>query len=487
MITRRAVLLASMGSAAAAALRRDHARAAVAASPAAVPQLALGRPQQWTTTTDLSQTMKPYSPPAFAAVAAAPAGAITVDTSVTGQPFDGVGASLTDSSASLLWAMNPADRLALLTEMFGTNGWSTVRICFGSSDFSSVAPYTYRDTPDPSISRVYIDRDRAYIIPVLKLIRQVNPAVKIIAAAWTAPAWMKSGMSDPARWFAGGTLQPQYAVAYARYLYKALLAYRDEGIPIYAVTPQNEPGHSTYYPSMLMSDASMQTVVSTLGQLLADGPLSTRLWALDANWGDAGILDRLLASDAARWLDGISWHGYAGSPTSESRYQSRGLEQHNTEYRTFVSEVGTVAMQKIASDWTITSMRNGARSVTMWNMALRRDGTPTLQSKGRQGVVSIDGTTRADVTRNVEYWLLSHLGRSVRLGAVRVGSTTYGQGRASRTLQSVAYRNPDGSIALAVFNNSTGKQAFTVVDSARGQGFPATLVPGAFATFIWTR
>ena len=493
-ITRRAVLLGSAGTAVAAvippgqawATTGEPARTAQQAAQQAIPQATLARPQQWTTTTDLVQTMKPYTPPAFAAtVGAAPAGSITVDATVTGQAFDGVGASLTDSSASLLWAMDPTDRLALLTEMYGTNGWATVRICFGSSDFSSVAPYTYRDTVDPALSRVYIDRDRAYILPVLKLIRQINPAVKVIAAAWTAPAWMKSGMTDPARPFAGGTLQPQYAVTWARYLYKSLIAYRDEGIPVYAVSPQNEPGHSTYYPSMLMSDATMATVVSTLGQLLADGPLTTRLWALDANWADAKIVDTLLASDAARWIDGISWHGYSGSPTLEGRYQGRGLEQHNTEFRTFRSEIGTTAMQKLASDWTVTSMRNGARSVTMWNLALRSDGTPTLQSKGRQGVVSIDGTTRADVTRTTGFWVLSHLGRAVRLGAVRVGSTTYGEGRASRTLQSVAFRNPDGSIALVVFNNSTEKEAFTVVDAGRGQGFPATLVPGAFATFTW--
>lgn len=487
--SRRAVLWGSAGTAIAAALPhgtvRTGAREQVEATQQATQQAAPARPQQYTTTTDLSQTMKPYSPPAFTPMAAAPAGSITVDATVTGQAFDGVGASLTDSSASLLWAMDPTDRLALLTEMYGTNGFSTVRICFGSSDFSSVEPYTYRDTEDPALSRVYIDRDRAYILPVLKLIRQVNPAVKIIAAAWTAPAWMKSGMSDPARPYAGGTLQPRYAVTYARYVHLSLLAYRDAGIPVHAVSPQNEPGHSTSYPSMLMSDSTMATVVSTLGKLLADGPLTTRLWALDANWGDAGILDRLLASDASRWIDGISWHGYGGQPTTEGRYVTRGLEQHNTEFRTFVSEASQTAMQKLASDWTITSMRNGARSVTMWNVALRRDGTPTLQSKGRQGVVSIDGTTSADVTRTTGFWLLSHFGRAVRLGAVRVRSTTCGQGRASRTLQSVAFRNPDGSIALAVFNNSTDRKAFTVLDAGRGQGFPATLVPGAFATFTW--
>ncbi len=441
--------------------------------------------QQWTTTTDLSQRMKPYTPPPFARGSEIPAGAITVDTTVLGQPFDGVGAAITDSAASLLWAMDPTDRLALLTEMFGSNGWSTVRICLGSSDFSSVEPYTYRDTFDPAMSRVFIDRDRAYIIPVLRLIRQINPGVKIIAAAWTAPAWMKEDIPNPAVAYAGGRLQARYAQAYATYLYKALVAYQAEGIPVYAVTPQNEPGQVTSYPSMLTTDPVMATVVSTLGRLLADGPLTTRLWALDWNWSDTHALDALLASPAAQYVEGIAWHAYGGSPTVGARYQR--FAQHNTEYRTLAREVGQVAMQKIGSDWTISSMRSGARSVTMWNAALRSDGTPTIQSTGRKGVVSIDGPRLSDVTRNVEFYLMSHFGRAVRLGARRVDSTTYGTGRASRTLQSVAYLNPDGSAALAVFNNSTASKRFAVVDRGRQQGFPAVLAPGAFATFTWTR
>lgn len=89
-------------------------------------------------------------------------------------------------------------------------------------------------------------------------------------------------------------------------------------------------------------------------------------------------------------------------------------------------------------------------------------------------MVTVDGTT---VTRNAEYYALGHMSKFVLPGAVRIGSENTGD------LHNVAFRNPDGSIALVVKNIGAGTQTFGVSHSGMTVGY--TLAPNALATLTW--
>ena len=52
------------------------------------------------------------------------------------------------------------------------------------------------------------------------------------------------GSGTPYDSWTGGRLNPAYHEIYAQYFVKFIETFRDAGIPIYAVTPQNEPLHS---------------------------------------------------------------------------------------------------------------------------------------------------------------------------------------------------------------------------------------------------
>jgi hypothetical protein len=101
---------------------------------------------------------------------------LTVNDSISYQQIDGFGASLTDSSAYLLYySLTAQQRLDVLTELFDSDsgiGLNYLRQPMGTSDMRRRADYTYDDIPpsmpnDYALSFFTIASDQTYIIPVL--------------------------------------------------------------------------------------------------------------------------------------------------------------------------------------------------------------------------------------------------------------------------------------------------------------------------------
>ena len=97
-------------------------------------------------------------------------------------------------------------------------------------------PYIYIDDNDETLESFSIDQDHAYMLPILKQALSINPKLKFLATAWTAPSFMK----DKNRLF-GGDFLSTYTDLYATYLSMILIAYKDEGIEFDFMTTQNEP------------------------------------------------------------------------------------------------------------------------------------------------------------------------------------------------------------------------------------------------------
>jgi len=179
---------------------------------------------------------------------------ITVDGKQRFQTIDGFGFAVTGGSAQLLMQMGSHQRSALLHQLFSTEGngigVSYIRVSIGSSDMNAHV-YSYDDMPagetDPDLKNFSLAPDRVHVIPVLKEILAIDPTIKILGSPWSAPAWMKT--NDDVR---GGFLKPEDYGAYAKYFVKYIQGMKAEGIPIDAVTVQNEPLNPKNTPSMVM-------------------------------------------------------------------------------------------------------------------------------------------------------------------------------------------------------------------------------------------
>src|SRR3954447_8597336 len=210
-------------------------------------------PRAWMTTGDQKNLLTEQPAQALGApVDGAPT--VTVDPSQTFQRIEGVGASITDSSAHLLAESRHRD--AIMTDLFDPSrglGLSYLRQPIGASDFVAGPHYTYDDVPagetDYWMGRFSIAHDRAAILPLLREARALNPRVKVLGTPWSPPAWMKTNGS-----LIGGRFLPDQRVydAYARYFVRFVRDYRREGVPVDALTLQNEPQNRnpSGYPGM---------------------------------------------------------------------------------------------------------------------------------------------------------------------------------------------------------------------------------------------
>ncbi|MEJ1928817.1 glycoside hydrolase family 30 beta sandwich domain-containing protein [Nostoc sp. NIES-2111] len=416
---------------------------------------------------------------------------LEVDETQRFQAIEGLGAAVTGSSAYLIrQKMNATQRAALLQDLFGTPtptkgiGLTYSRMTIGASDFS-LNTYSYDDMPpgqaDTAMVHFSLGMDSVDVVPVLQQIYQLNPGLKLMGTPWSPPGWMKTSGS-----MIGGTLKPEYERALAKYFIRYIRAFQAKGIPVEAVSVQNEPlFQPTNYPGMIMQpDQQARFIGRYLGPSIAAAGLQTKIFGYDHNWDRPDYPLSLLGDAAARpYIAGTAFHGYGGSPDAMSSvrgaYPDKGIyftEQSGGDFAPFYGDFAK-NLKAMAQTYIIGNFRNWARSVLFWNLALDESYGPhnggCTNCTGLVTINTADGTYRP----NVEYFVMGHVSKFVRPGAVRIQSTS------TAYLPSVAFQNPDGTKVLVVLNTSDALTSFEVKSGDRYYLY--SLAGGSLATLTW--
>ncbi|MBZ5527568.1 MAG: glycosyl hydrolase [Acidobacteriia bacterium] len=331
-------------------------------------------------------------------------------------------------------------------------GLNVCRICMGASDYST-ALYSYDDgDADPELSRFTLQHDRATILPALREARRVNKDLFLFASPWSPPGWMKANGS-----MLGGSMRPKYLPSYANYFLKFLQGYEAEGVPVQAVTVQNEvdTDQDGRMPACIWPQESEAKFVSEyLGPLLQRTGLQTKIWLIDHNytlWGRA--IAELEIPGVLPYASGIAWHGYAGKPEWMRRVHDAFPEvgMHWTEGG---PDYPAEDYSTNWSEWSKTFtgvLRNWSRSITAWNFALDEKGRPNIGPFDCGGMLTIHSKTR-EISQSGQYWALAHYSRMIRRGALRFDS----QG-AEEGLSHAAFENPDGQCVLVLTNSGAAR------------------------------
>ncbi|OWF52934.1 endo-1,6-beta-D-glucanase neg1-like [Mizuhopecten yessoensis] len=410
---------------------------------------------------------------------------ISVDRNKRYQTMEGFGAALTSSAAYVIH--NSPEYDEIVNELFSPYagiGISYIRLPMGASDIQAEAPYTYADTPyDFNLDHFSIQKDRQFILPVIKKALRVNPTLKIVGTPWTAPAWMKNTNR-----LQGGQLKWDANVneAYAKYFVKFIQSYQNEGINITAVTVQNEPlNGNNQYPTMEMSwQQESEFVKHHLGPMFRSNNIKTKILIYDHNWDNIDYANNILNDhETSQYVSGVAWHCYAGDKNAP-------LQVHNSH-----PNVDMYFTECSGGDWAtdfsgnlmwntatlfIAQPRAWTKTVLLWNLALDENHGPHVQTNGGcktcRGALTVN--SHGGYTKEVEFYLIGHLSKFVKPGAVRIDSST------GQNTNTVAFQNPDGSVAVLIQNSDSSSHDVTIQVNNDGRSYTYNMPGHAIATFV---
>lgn len=405
--------------------------------------------------------------------------AIELDAGTKYQEMLGFGAAFTDAACYTFNRLSAAAREDLFHELFHPSemGLSVCRTCMGSSDYSTEVFSYDEGEPDLEMKRFSIAHDQAYVLPMLREARKANPDMFLFSSPWSPPGWMKAGGS-----MLGGSMRQHYFAPYAQYFVKFLQGYAAEGVPIQAVTVQNEvdTDQDGRMPACIWAqEYEIGFVKDHLGPQLQKNGLSTKIWILDHNynlWGRA--VAELDDPDLHKYCSAIAFHGYVGGadmmtkaheahPEAQIYWTEGGPDYTQPDYETDWANWGQTYTQAI---------RNWSQSITGWNLALDEKGRPNIGPFSCGGMVTIHSQSK-EITRSGQYWAFAHFSRNVRRGASRVRSTSTVQG-----VEHVAFQNRDGQIVLVLTNRGDAK---TITLKQRTKMAALELNPASMTTLVW--
>lgn len=409
---------------------------------------------------------------------------VEIDGSDSFQEMDGFGFTLNGGSAMLIETkLSNTKKEDLLQELFSRNenaiGIDFLRVSIGASDLDELV-YSYADMKgqetDPELSGFNLAYDTLYLVPVLQRILEINPALKIMGSPWSPPAWMKTNNSP-----IGGKLKPEFYGSYANYMVKYIQAMEERGIPIYAITIQNEPEHPGNNPSMLMeAEEQAEFIKSHLGPAFQKAGIGTKIIIYDHNCDHPEYpITVLNDKDAYPFIDGSAFHLYLGEIGALSEVKEAHPDKNIYFTEQWTSSKGDFGgdLQWHTKNLIIGASRNWAKTVLEWNLAADPEQKPFTPDGGCSMCLGALTVSEDSVQRNVAYFIIAHASKFVPSGAVRIASSDLEQ------LPNVAFKTPEGKTVLIALNE--GEEPLPFAIAMDGEKSIVQVSGQSVATFVW--
>lgn len=439
---------------------------------------------------------------------------ITIDVNQKFQTITGFGGAFTESSAYLLNKLGDENRKKVIDAYFGREGakYSLTRTHMNSCDFS-LSQYSYAPVVDDmTLENFSVKEDMEDLIPMIKdAMNASEDGFKIFASPWTAPPWMK----DNKDWV-GGKLLPEYYDTWALFFSKYIDAYKAEGIDIWGFTVENEPlGNGNNWESMHYTPEEMTDfVMNHLGpKLEADGKGDKIILGYDQNRKELKEwVDVMYADEAtSKYYDGTAIHWYES--TYEVFPEELQYAHNKAPNKLLIETEGCIDAEvpkwqdddwywaKEATDWgwdwaeekdkylhpkyapvnryardIIGCLNNWVDGWVDWNMVLDRQGGPNWFKNWCAAPVIVDPEAD-EVYFTPLYYTMAHFSKYIRPGASVVGLS-----KTDDEILATAAENPDGSIAVVVFNPTEESKSFNL--SMDGKTSQITVAGKALQTIV---
>lgn len=386
---------------------------------------------------------------------------VNVYDEVTYQEVIGFGAAFTEASAycySLLTDENKEKFIKLYFDDEDGIGYNLGRIHMNSSDFS-LGNYSCCENESETLEGFNIERDKQYILPLIKDANKTK-VCKMLVSPWSPPAWMKTNKEMNH----GGKLLAQYRDAWALHYAKFIKAMRAEGVDIQYVSVQNEPNATQIWDSCCFNGEEERDFVKNhLGPTLEKEGLSdVKLLIWDHNKERVYDRSKVVYDDkeASKYVWGTAFHWYSGDhfETLEmvrKQYPDKKLIFTEGCVEAKVDYGFELNAERYAHD-IIGNFKHGMNGFIEWNLLLDELGGPNHVKNYCDAPMRCDSKTGELFVRPA-YYYIGQFAKFIKEDAVRIGSSCY-----TDKLETVAFKNKDGSLVLNVLNRQDDELPFTL-------------------------
>lgn len=385
------------------------------------------------------------------------------------QTIEGFGVCFNELGWTSLSRLSQTDRDAVMRAVFSDEGLgaSLCRMPVGANDFA-VDWYSYDEVPgDLALEHFSIEHDEATLVPFIKAAQAVRPDLRLWASPWCPPSWMKTnghyacavpnplaGMTaydnglTPERAISEGEdgfiLEEPYLEAYARYFGRFVDAYREHGIDISMVMPQNEFNSNQVYPSCTWTPAGLVAFLRHLVPEMRARGVEVFLGTVER--GNDALVEEVLADPQvgpALAGVGFQWAGKGALPFVHHAHP--GLRLYQTEQE---CGDGRNDWRYARYAWSLMHryLSGGASAYDYWNLSLDAGGV-SRWGWSQNSLVTVDPQT-GTYRLNHEYYVLGHVSHFVQPGARFVPSLSY-----TGHENVMAFANPDGSVVISALND----------------------------------
>lgn len=386
-----------------------------------------------------------------------PRGSIAVQVSkeTIHEGFQGFGVAVTGSSCYLLHKMPAEKRERVLADIYGKNGLqlSIARVSIAASDYSTEI-YSYENEE----GEFSIEKDEEFILPVLQEITKNYSNVQFFASPWSPPGRMKTGGS-----MCGGFMRESFIDEYVDYILNFIRAYKEKGIDITAITPQNEPetDQSGKMPACYWSPETEAKFAIALRKKAEEQNIPLGIWICDHNFA---LFRRVLWQlkefpQLAQSVDGVAFHYYDGGVDL--------IENIRTEYPTMnfhFTEGGPRLFDNYATDhckWgsaMARALNHGCKSFTGWNLLLDETGSPNVGPFFCGGLITENSVSK-ELSYSGQYRAFQHFSPYIQCGAEILRVNVIGEDKGL-----FAYPNRKPSVDVCGVRNTDGKVVLQIVN-----------------------
>jgi glucosylceramidase len=415
---------------------------------------------------------------------------VFVNPDKTFQTFLGIGGAITDASAEVFATLSEKKQEELITAYYdSTNGigYSLCRTPIHSCDFSSES-YTYIEEGDKELKTFNIEHDRAFKIPLLKkAIEATGGNLLIFASPWSPPAFMK----DNNDMLHGGKLLPEYYDSWALYYTRFIKAYENEGIPIWAITIQNEPmATQTWESCIFTAEEERDFLKDHLGPTMENEGLGDKkIMVWDHNRDLINHRANVIFEDpeASKYAWGIGFHWYEDWTGGDPMYINLEMvkESYPSKQLLFTEGCNGGFNSERYQSWPnaehygrsmINDFNRGTVGWTDWNILLNQIGGPNHVENYCFAPIHGD-TETGELIYTPVYYYIGHFSKFIRPGAKRVSTAS------SRSqLLSTSFLNTDGSLVTVVMNQSDEDIDYKLY--VKSEAIPITIAAHSIQTIV---